>query len=123
MRRGLGVLVPAMLALASPVSAADLRPGLAFEPASVDPHCGGAFDRGLYSNAEFDSALDQALVALDRQAREALLIKATDIAFRDFARLPLHHRFNIEAMARSSRHPPRIDGRIRAAEITPQKGE
>jgi hypothetical protein len=115
MRRGLGVLVPAMLALASPVSAADLRLGLAVEPDSVDPPRRVAFDRGLYSNAKFDSDLDQ--------AREALLIKATDNAFRDFARLPLHHRFNIEAMARSSRHTPRIDGRIRAAEITPQKGE
>jgi peptide/nickel transport system substrate-binding protein len=83
----------------------------------------GAFNRGIYSSAEFDSALDQALVTLDRQAREALLIKATDIAFRDYALAPLHHQFNIEAMTRHISHTPRIDGRIRAAEIVPQKGE
>ncbi len=83
----------------------------------------GAFNRGLYSNAEFDSVLDQALVTLDRSAREALLIKATDIAFRDYALVPLHHQFNIEAMGKSIRHTPRIDGRIRAAEIALQKGE
>ncbi|MGC1407650.1 MAG: ABC transporter substrate-binding protein [Acetobacteraceae bacterium] len=83
----------------------------------------GAFNRGVYSNPAFDSVLDQALVTLDREAREALLIKATDIAFRDHALLPLHHQFNIEAMARKIRHTPRIDGRIRAADVLPQKGE
>ncbi len=83
----------------------------------------GAFNRGMYSNAEFDSVLDQALVTLDRAAREALLVKATDIAFRDYALVPLHHQFNIEAMDRHIRHTPRIDGRIRAAEIALQKGE
>jgi hypothetical protein len=36
---------------------------------------------------------------------------------------PLHHQFNIEAMTRHISHTPRIDGRIRAAEIVPQKGE
>jgi peptide/nickel transport system substrate-binding protein len=83
----------------------------------------GAFNRGMYSNPDFDSVLDRALVTLDRGAREALLIKATDIAFRDYALVPLHHQFNIEAMTRHVRHTPRIDGRIRAAEIVPQKGE
>jgi peptide/nickel transport system substrate-binding protein len=83
----------------------------------------GAFNRGLYSSSEFDSVLDQALVTLNRRAREALLIKATDIAFRDYALVPLHHQFNIEAMDKRIRHTLRIDGRIRAAEIAPQKGE
>jgi peptide/nickel transport system substrate-binding protein len=83
----------------------------------------GAFNRGMYSNPAFDSVLDQALVTLDRDAREALLIKATNIAFRDYALVPLHHQFNIEAMTRHVHHVPRIDGRIRAAEITPQKGD
>ena len=80
----------------------------------------GAFNRGMYSNPAFDTVLDQALVTLDRGAREALLIKATDIAFRDDALAPLHHQFNIEAMTQHIRHTPRIDGRIRAAEIVPQ---
>jgi peptide/nickel transport system substrate-binding protein len=80
----------------------------------------GAFNRGVYSNPEFDTVLDQALVTLDRDAREALLIKATDVAFGDYALAPLHHQFNIEAMRRTIRHTPRIDGRLRAAEVTPQ---
>jgi peptide/nickel transport system substrate-binding protein len=83
----------------------------------------GAFNRGRYSNPAFDAVLDQALVTLDRDAREALLIKATDIAFRDHALVPLHHQFNIEAMTRSIRHTPRIDGRLRAAEVMPQQGD
>jgi peptide/nickel transport system substrate-binding protein len=83
----------------------------------------GAFNRGVYSNPAFDSALDQALVTLDRDAREALLIKATDIAFRDYALVPLHHQFNIEAMTHSIRHTPRIDGHLRAVEVLPAKGD
>jgi peptide/nickel transport system substrate-binding protein len=84
----------------------------------------GAFNRGLYSNSAFDSVLDQALVTVDREAREALMIKATDIAFRDVAVTPLHHQFNIEGMDRRVRHTPRIDGHILAAEILPaEKGE
>jgi peptide/nickel transport system substrate-binding protein len=83
----------------------------------------GSFNRGLYSNPAFDSLLDQALATLDRDARESLLIKATDIAFRDYALVPLHRQFNIEAMARKIRHTPRIDGRLRAAEVLPQKGD
>jgi peptide/nickel transport system substrate-binding protein len=83
----------------------------------------GAFNRGVYSNPEFDATLDQALVTLDRDTRETLLIKATDIAFRDYALVPLHHQFNIEAMTRKIRHTPRIDGRIRAADVLPHKGD
>jgi peptide/nickel transport system substrate-binding protein len=79
----------------------------------------GAFNRGVYSSAAFDAALDQALGTLDPAAREALLIKATDIAVRDVAVLPLHHQFNIEAMDKRLRHTPRNDGHILAADITP----
>jgi peptide/nickel transport system substrate-binding protein len=88
--------------------------------ATPDPARGrGAFNRGVYSNPAFDAALDQALVTLDRTAREALLIKATDIAFRDYALAPLHHQFNIEAMDKRFSHTPRTDGHILAAEIVP----
>jgi peptide/nickel transport system substrate-binding protein len=84
----------------------------------------GAFNRGLYSNPAFDTVLDQALLTVDRSAREALMIKATDIAFRDFAVTPLHHQFNIEAMDSRVRHTPRIDGHVLAAEIAAAtKGE
>ncbi len=84
----------------------------------------GSFNRGLYSNPAFDQTLDQALTTMDRQAREALLIKATDIAFRDVAVMPLHHQFNVEAMDLRVRHTPRLDGHVLAADIRPaDKGE
>jgi peptide/nickel transport system substrate-binding protein len=79
----------------------------------------GAFNRGSYSNPTFDNVLQQALVTVDRQAREALLIKATDIAFRGYAVTPLHHQYTIEAMDRRVRHTPRADGHVLAADIVP----
>jgi peptide/nickel transport system substrate-binding protein len=86
--------------------------------ATQDPLRGrGAFNRGSYSNPAFDAALDQALTTVDRQAREALLIKATHIAFSDYAVTPLHHQFNIEAMDLQVHHTPRIDGHVLAAEV------
>ncbi|MSP03484.1 MAG: ABC transporter substrate-binding protein [Acetobacteraceae bacterium] len=79
----------------------------------------GAFNRGVYSNPEFDSVLEKALTMTDRDKREKLLIQATGIAIRDHATVPLHHQFNIEAMTTRVRHTPRADGHIMAADITP----
>jgi peptide/nickel transport system substrate-binding protein len=91
--------------------------------ATPDPARGrGAFNRGVYSNPEFDTVLDKALITLDRDARESLLIEATDLALRDYAVAPLHHQFNIEAMVKTIHHTPRIDGYIRAVDLTPQEG-
>jgi peptide/nickel transport system substrate-binding protein len=88
--------------------------------ATPDPAKGrGAFNRGMYSNPAFDSLLDKALVTMDRDAREQLMIQATDIAFRDYAVMPLHHQFNVEAMRTSIRHTPRQDGRVLPADIQP----
>jgi peptide/nickel transport system substrate-binding protein len=88
--------------------------------ATVDAARGrGAFNRSLYSNPAFDAALDQALTTTDAQAREALLIKATDIAFRDDALVPMHRQVNIEAMDRRVRHAPRNDGHLLAADMQP----
>ena len=88
--------------------------------ASPDPALGhGAFNRGGFSNAEFDAVLDTALRAMDRDQREQLLIKATDIEALEFATVPLHHQFNIEAMTTRIRHTPRADGHVLAADITP----
>ena len=87
-----------------------------------DPARGkGAFNRGGYSNPEFDLLLETALQTMDRDQREKLLIKATDIEIRDHATVPLHHQFNIEAMTAAIRHTPRTDGHVLAADITPAK--
>jgi peptide/nickel transport system substrate-binding protein len=73
----------------------------------------------MYSNPAFDTTLDQALTTTDGSAREALLIEATDIAFRDQALVPLHRQVNIEAMDQRLRHTPRNDGHLLAADIQP----
>ncbi len=87
-----------------------------------DPARGkGAFNRGGYSNPEFDQILDTALRTMDRDQREKLLIQATDIEVRDHATVPLHHQFNIEAMTTNVHHTPRTDGHVLAADITPAK--
>jgi len=78
----------------------------------------GAFNRGSYSNPAFDAVLDRALITVDRNQREKLLIEATDIEVRDHATVPLHHQFNIEAMTTRVRHTPRADGHVLAADIT-----
>ncbi len=79
----------------------------------------GVFNRGLYSNHGFDALLDKALITMDRDAREQLMIQATDVAFRDDAVVPLHHQFNVEAMRTTIRHQPRQDGRVLPADIQP----
>jgi peptide/nickel transport system substrate-binding protein len=88
--------------------------------ATADPARGrGAFNRASYSNPAFDTILERALTTMDQAGRQALLIQATDIAFRDHAMVALHHQFNIEAMTTNIRHIPRADGHILAAGIEP----
>lgn len=87
---------------------------------SANPALGrGAFNRSGYSNPEFDSVLEAALKTMDRDQREKLLIKSTDIVIRDHVTVPLHHQFNIEAMTTRIRHTPRADGHVLAADIAP----
>ena len=90
--------------------------------ATPDPVRGkGAFNRGGYSNPDFDSVLDTALRTMDRNQREKLLIQATDIEVRDHVTVPLHHQFNIEAMIAGIHHTPRPDGHVLATDIMPKK--
>ena len=78
----------------------------------------------MYSNPAFDAILDQAMLTMDRDAREKLMIQAQDIIFRDVAVTPLHHQFTIEAMDQRVRHTPRLDGHVLPAEVMPSgKGE
>jgi peptide/nickel transport system substrate-binding protein len=81
----------------------------------------GAFNRGGYSNPEFDAVLDTALQTMDRDKREKLLIQATDIEILDHVTVPLHRQFNIEAMTTRIRHTPRTDGHVLPADILPAR--
>lgn len=57
----------------------------------------GAANRGRYSNPEFDAVLDQALATVDDKKRAELLGKASEIAFGNFAIIPLHYQTNVWA--------------------------
>ncbi len=80
----------------------------------------GQFNRGRYSNPAFDGLLDRALAELDDTAREALLIAATEIAFRDVALIPLHHQMHLWAHRTGRVHAPRLDGYTRAMDFRPE---
>ncbi|MGG5823633.1 ABC transporter substrate-binding protein [Falsiroseomonas sp. HW251] len=88
---------------------------------SVDEVRGrGQFNRGRYSSATFDALLDEALTELDDGRREALLVRATEIAFRDdVALIPLHHQMHLWAHRANRRHLPRLDGYTRAMDLKP----
>ncbi len=74
--------------------------------ATPDPlHGKGAFNRGGYSNPEFDTVLDTALRTMDRDQREKLLIQATDIEVRDHVTVPLHHFPVQHRRSDDHRHP------------------
>jgi peptide/nickel transport system substrate-binding protein len=89
--------------------------------ATVDEARGrGQFNRGRYSNPEFDSRLDAALAELDDAKREALLIEATGIAFRDVALIALHHQMHLWAHRAGRSHAPRLDGYTRAMDFRPE---
>jgi peptide/nickel transport system substrate-binding protein len=89
--------------------------------ATVDEARGrGQFNRGRYSNPEFDAVLDQAMAELDDAKREALLVRATEIAFRDVALIPLHHQMHLWAHRATLRHAPRLDGYTTAMSARPQ---
>jgi peptide/nickel transport system substrate-binding protein len=88
--------------------------------ATVDDARGrGQFNRGRYANPAFDALVEQALAELDDARREALLVRATEIAFRDVALIPLHHQMHLWAHRATRRHVPRLDGYTRAMDLKP----
>lgn len=69
----------------------------------------GASNRGRYSNPEMDKLLDQALMTNDDDAREKLLIKATEVSVGDLGIIPLHYQVNTWATKKGLRYIPRTD--------------
>ena len=78
----------------------------------------GTFNRGQYSDPEFDALLESAQTDVDPAKREATLLRATEKLTNDFGFYPLLHPLNIEAMRVTLSHTPRADGYIFAADIT-----
>ncbi|ONG57038.1 ABC transporter substrate-binding protein [Pseudoroseomonas deserti] len=69
----------------------------------------GASNNGQYSNPELDKRLQEALRTMDDAARNKLLAEASEIAFRDFAILPLHHEVSVWAGRQGITYATRAD--------------
>ncbi|WP_043836089.1 ABC transporter substrate-binding protein [Muricoccus aerilatus] len=88
--------------------------------ATYNPQRGfGGSNRGRYSNAAMDAAMETALRTLDNERREALLREATQIAMDDVGIIPIHTQKNIWAMRRGLRHDARADELTRAQDVRP----
>ena len=79
----------------------------------------GTSNRSLYSNPGFDALLDKALETIDPAAREEYYRRATRIAMRDHAIIPLHHQVNIWASQRNVRVIARNDEETFAMSMSP----
>jgi peptide/nickel transport system substrate-binding protein len=77
----------------------------------------GAVNRGRYSNAAFDEALQRAGRELDDRRRETLLQQATRIVIEDAGIIPTHLQKNVWAMRQGFAHTPRVDERTRAQDV------
>lgn len=79
----------------------------------------GAFNRGRYSNAQYDTVLGQALGEFDEAKRNALLAQATHIAVTDTAMVPLYWQVVHWAARKGIVYTPRRDEVISASFATP----
>jgi len=79
----------------------------------------GASNRGRYSNPAMDRVLDEAMRELDDAKREALLQRATSMAFEDVGIAPLHIQRNIWAARRGFAYDARADELTRAQDVRP----
>jgi peptide/nickel transport system substrate-binding protein len=80
----------------------------------------GAANRGRYSSAKLDAALEQALATVDDARREKLLQQATEIGVGDLGIIPLYHQHNLWAARKGLTYTPRADERTLAYEFRPQ---
>jgi len=77
---------------------------------TFNPQIGaGAFNRGRYSNVEFDAAMQEALTTMDDAKREQLLRDGTAMVIRDHAVIPLHFQTNTWALRKDLRYEGRTD--------------
>jgi peptide/nickel transport system substrate-binding protein len=100
----------------------DAYPGLSQVLATYDRDRGlGALNRMRFSDPRFDAALVAAQAQTDPAAREALLQRATRIAFvDDVALVPLHFLNNVWATRRGFRYAARADEDTLAMFLSPE---
>jgi len=69
----------------------------------------GSSNRGRFSNAELDAALEEALATVDRKKHGDLLIKATEIGINNLGIIPLHFQVNTWATRKGLTYEARTD--------------
>ena len=77
----------------------------------------GGANRGRYSNPDMDKKLEDALVTVDKDKHEALLIKAMEAVRSDDGILFLHHQMNTWGARQGLDIPPRVDAYTLAVSI------
>ncbi len=86
--------------------------------ATYDREAGtGAANDGRYSNPALDDLLRQAARTLDDTARNELLGRASGLAFRDVAIMPLHHEVSVWAARKPLTYATRADQYTLAAGV------
>jgi peptide/nickel transport system substrate-binding protein len=82
----------------------------------------GAGNRGRFSNAQYDSLLDEALRTIDDTKREQLLQKATEIAIGDqLGLIPLYYQVNVWGTRKGMTFVPRTDELTHAMDARPAR--
>jgi peptide/nickel transport system substrate-binding protein len=71
----------------------------------------GPFNMGGYANPALDTLTREALATLDAAAREAILVRAVEMAMADEAIIPLYQAKNVWASRRGVRYEARPDQR------------
>jgi peptide/nickel transport system substrate-binding protein len=90
--------------------------------ASVSKEKGfGTANRGRYSNRKVDLVLEDALVTSDDAKREALLMRATELAIAETGIVPLYHQVSIWATRDGIIYAPRTDEYTLAHKFRPGK--
>jgi peptide/nickel transport system substrate-binding protein len=69
----------------------------------------GATNRGRYSNAAFDAALEEGMRTVDDAKRGALFAQAMEIGMKDVGLIPTHFQLNVWAAARGLKIVGRTD--------------
>lgn len=77
----------------------------------------GAANRGRYSNPMLDKLIDQAMDTLDRTARAEISAKATELAIKDTAIVPMYFEQSTWGMKQGLKLQPRIDQYTMAMDI------
>ncbi len=79
----------------------------------------GTANRGRYSNPELDKVIGQAMGTVDDTERGKLLAKASEIAIRDVAVIPMHYEVSTWALRKGLSMAGRADQETLAMDIHP----